>query len=378
MIGGLTEEQEELRALARDFLADTSTTARVRALVDSGRVRDDEVWRQMAEQVGLQGIAIPEEYGGAGMGPVELGVVAGELGRALFVGPYFSSVVLAGQTLTTCSDEAARAAWLPGIAAGELTATLAVGDLTGEIDTAGVTTTAAAADDGGWTLTGTKRFVVDGDTAGLLLLAARAGGEVALFAVDAAAVDAAAGGPPGLRREPLPNLDLTRPLATVTLDGVPATRLAGDAAAVLARVGDLVAAALAAEQAGGAAAALEMAVEYAKIRVQFGRPIGSFQAIKHRCADLLCEIEAARVAAEAATAMLAAGDPEGPLAASLAAAWCATAYTHAAKENIQIHGGIGFTWEHPAHLYLRRAKTAELLFGTPARHRARVAELAGI
>jgi len=373
MIGSLTEEQEELRALARGFLADTSSTARVRALVDGGAARDDEVWRQMAEQVGLQGIAIPEEYGGAGAGPMELGVVAEELGRVLFVGPYFSSVVLAAQTLAACPDEAARAAWLPGIAAGELTATLAVGDTTGEIDPARVTATAAESGEGGWVLTGTKRFVVDGATAGLLLVAARAGDEVALFAVDATG-----GGVPGLAREPLPNLDLTRPLATVTLAGTPATRLAGDGAAVLARVGDLVAAALAAEQAGGAAAALEMAVEYAKIRVQFGRPIGSFQAIKHRCADLLCEVEAARTAAAAAAALLAAGDPEGPLAASAAAAWCATAYVHAAKENIQIHGGIGFTWEHPAHLYLRRAKTTELLFGTPAHHRARVAELAGI
>jgi len=373
MIGSLTEEQEELRALARDFLADASSAARVRALVDGGAARDDEVWRQMAEQVGLQGIGIPEEYGGAGAGPVELGVVAEELGRALFVGPYFSSVVLAAQTLAACPDEAARAAWLPGIAAGELTATLAVGDATGEIDPAQVTTTAAEPGEGGWVLTGTKRFVVDGATAGLLLVAARAGDEVALFAVDATG-----GGGPGLVREPLPNLDLTRPLATVTLAGTPATRLAGDAATVLARVGDLVAAALAAEQAGGAAAALEMAVEYAKIRVQFGRPIGSFQAIKHKCADLLCEVEAARTAAAAAAALLATGDPEGPLAASAAAAWCATAYVHAAKENIQIHGGIGFTWEHPAHLYLRRAKTTELLFGTPARHRARVAELAGI
>ncbi|MBX6389468.1 MAG: acyl-CoA/acyl-ACP dehydrogenase, partial [Frankia sp.] len=249
MIGGLTEEQEELRALARDFLADTSSTARVRALVDSGAARDDEVWRQMAEQVGLQGIAIPEEYGGAGMGPVELGIVAEELGRALFVGPYFSSVVLAGQTLTVCADEAARAAWLPGIAAGELTATLAVGDATGEIDPAQVTTTAAESGDGGWALSGTKRFVVDGATAGLLLVAARVGGEVGLFAVDATGGDV-----PGLAREPLPNLDLTRQIATVTLAGTPASRLAGDAAAVLARVGDLVAAALAAEQAGGAAA----------------------------------------------------------------------------------------------------------------------------
>jgi alkylation response protein AidB-like acyl-CoA dehydrogenase len=369
MISGLTEEQEELRDLTRRFLADKSSLETVRVLVEQGATHDEAVWRQMADQLGLQGIAIPAEYDGSGMGPVELGIVCEELGRSLYGGPFFSTVVLAAQTLTLAGDSAARRAWLSAIAAGDLTATLAVADETGEIDPDGVRTTAERVDDH-WVLRGTKRFVVDGGSAGLLLVAARTADEVAIFAVLADAQ--------GLARVPVANLDLTRPLATITLDNVPAQRLAGSAGEVLPRVADLAAAHLAAEQAGGAAAALAMAVDHAKVRVQFGRPIGSFQAIKHKCADLLLEVESARNAAFAATTLLAAGDPEAPLAASLAAAWSGRAYTHAAKENIQIHGGIGFTWEHDAHLFLRRAKSSELLFGTPARHRARVADLAGV
>jgi alkylation response protein AidB-like acyl-CoA dehydrogenase len=373
MISGPTDEHEELRELTRRFLADKSSLAQVRKLAEAGATRDDAVWAQMAAQLMLQGIAIPEEYGGTGYGPVELGIVLEEMGRALLVAPYFSTVALAGQMLTACRDEQARSAWLPGIAEGAVTATLAVADQTGEIDPAGVVTTATRAE-GEWRLTGTKRFVIDGATADLIIVAARAGDDLALFTVDCGG----GGDGAGVRRERLATVDATRQVATVTLDGAPAVRIDDDAEAVLARVADLAAAALAAEQAGGAAAALEMAVEYARIRVQFGRPIGSFQAIKHRCADLLLEVESARNAAFAAASLLAQGDPEGPVAAALAAAWCATTYTHAAKENIQFHGGIGFTWEHDAHLFLKRAKTSELLLGTPARHRARVADLAGI
>ena len=369
MITGLTEEHEELREITRRFLAEKSSLTQVRKLAESGANRDDAVWHQMADQLMLQGIAIPEEYGGAGYGPVELGIVLEELGRALTVAPYLSTVALAGQTLTTCSDNEARSAWLPGIAEGAVIATLAVADETGEIDPAGVTSVATSAGED-WKITGTKRFVIDGVGADMIIVAARAGEELALFTVK--------GDAEGVRREPLAQLDPTRQVATVNLDNALAVRIEDDATAVLARVADLVAVALAAEQTGGAAATLDMAVEYTKIRVQFGRPIGSFQAIKHRCADLLTEVESARNAAFSAASLLTQDDPEGPVAAALAAAWCATTYTHAAKENIQLHGGIGFTWEHDAHFHLKRAKTSELLLGTPARHRARVADLAGI
>lgn len=369
MIGGLTEEHEELRETARRFLADKCGLSQTRALAEAGASRDEAAWRQMAEQLMLQGIAIPEEYGGAGFGPVELALVLQEMGRALVVAPYFSTVALAGQVLTTCRDERARAQWLPRIADGSITATLAVADDTGEIDARAVETVAAR-DGEGWRLSGTKRFVIDGLSADLLIVAANADDGLGLFLVD--------GSSAGVQREALPNLDLTRPLATVALDRADAVRIEDDAAAVVAKVADLVAVALAAEQVGGASAALEMAVDYLKLREQFGRPIGSFQAIKHRCADLLLEVESAVNAVNAAASLLAVGDPEGPIAASVAAAWSSKAYTHVTKENIQFHGGIGFTWEHDAHLFLRRAKTSELLLGTPAHHRARVAELAGI
>ncbi|WP_040795890.1 acyl-CoA dehydrogenase family protein [Nocardia higoensis] len=365
----MEREHEELREVVRRYLAEKSDLARMRTLVETGRCRDEAVWSQLAEQLMVQGIAIPESYGGAGYGPVELSIVLAEMGRFLVVSPYFATVALAGQLLTGCTDAAAREAWLPGIAAGSVTATVAIGDETGEI-AAGAVATVAAREGDGWRLTGRKRFVIDGTTADVLLVAALADGVVTLFTVEGRAE--------GVRRTPLPNLDPTRPLATVDFDNAPAVRLDDDATVLLPRLADLAAAALAAEQTGGAAAALDMAVEYARVRVQFDRPIGSFQAIKHRCADLLLEVESARNAVFAATSLLAANDPEGSLAASLAAAWAGRTYTHVAEENIQIHGGIGFTWEHDAHFYLKRAKASEMLLGTTASHRARVGELAGI
>jgi alkylation response protein AidB-like acyl-CoA dehydrogenase len=364
-----TEEQEDLRASVRRLLADKAPSEAVRRSMESEAGYDLALWKQMAGQMGLAALAAPEEFGGAGCGPVELGIVLEELGRTLAPSPFFATVGLAGQALTASSDRDAQARWLPGIADGSLTATLALTEEQGGCDIASVTTRAVP-EGKGWLLSGTKMFVVDGATASLILVAARDADGVALFAV---------AGSEGLVRTPLQTLDPTRRLSRLDLDRAPATRIgpAGDAE-YLRHVLDLAVVALAHEQVGGASACLEAAVEYAKGRVQFNRPIGSFQAIKHKCADLLLEVEAARSAAQAA-AGVAAEDPEGlPAAAALAGSYCAEAYTHAAKENIQIHGGIGFTWEHDAHLYLKRAKTSELLFGTPARHRARLAALVGI
>ncbi len=369
MISGWTEEHDELREVARRFLADKSSSEAVRAQAELGATGDTAVWRQMAEQLGLQGLVVPEQYGGAGMGPVELGVVLEEMGRTLYVGPFFSTVALAAQTLTSCSDESTRERWLPGIADGSITATVAIADDAFTFDTSAVSTTATPVG-ATWTLNGTKQFVVDGATADLVLVAARAGDEIGLFAVEGPAT--------GLTREPLPTVDITRAVARLDLVDVAATRIEGDAGEILARAGDLAAAALAAEQVGGAAAALEMAVEYAKIRVQFDRPIGSFQAIKHRCADLLLEVESGRSAAFFAAALLADDDSEGPVAASVAQAWCSAAYSRASRENIQIHGGIGYTWECDAHLHLRRATASDVLLGAPAAHRARIADLVGM
>jgi alkylation response protein AidB-like acyl-CoA dehydrogenase len=371
MTFGYSPEHEQLRQLVRGFLADKSPIGQARRLTESGRARDDAVWAQMAGELGLQGIAIPAQYGGAGYGPVELGIVLEEMGRALLVAPYFSTVALAGQALVTCGDEDARRRWLPGIADGSLTATVAVAEEAGSWDLAGVTATAEP-DGGSWTVSGAKLFVVDGHTADLLLVTARAPGGLGVFGV--------AGDGQGVKRAKLDALDLTRDLASVTLAGAPAIRVGAgrDAAAWLAAASDLAVAALAAEQVGGAARCLELAVGYAKVREQFGRPIGSFQAVKHKCASLLVEVECGRSAAYHASAAIAGRQPDAPLAAALAYAYCSQAFTHAAKECIQVHGGIGYTWEHDAHLFLRRAKSSQLLFGPPSRQRTRLAELAGL
>jgi alkylation response protein AidB-like acyl-CoA dehydrogenase len=371
MSAGGSAEHDELRQVVRAFLSEKSASSEVRRLMEAGESRDDQVWSLLAGQLGLTGIAVPERHGGAGYGPVELGIVLEEMGGALLVAPYFATVALAGQALAASGDEDAMARWLPGIADGSLTATLAVAEESGSWDLAGVAAAARPAGDG-WAVTGTKLFVIDGHTADLLLVAAQAPDGPGLFAVEHGAA--------GMERARLDTLDLTRALACVTLHETPATRVGAgqDPAGWLSRVRDLVLAALAAEQLGGAARCLDMSVGYAKVREQFGRPIGSFQAIKHKCASLLLDVESGRSAVQAASQAVAAGEPDAPLAAALAYVHCSQAFTRAAKECIQVHGGIGYTWEHDAHLYLRRAKSSELLFGPPARQRVRLAELAGI
>ncbi|WP_329521405.1 acyl-CoA dehydrogenase family protein [Spirillospora sp. NBC_01491] len=356
----VTEEQRELRATLRRFFADRSPGAEVRRLMETPEGHDPRVWAQMAGQLGLQSLAIPEEYGGAGFGVRELAVVFEEMGRALVCSPYLATVALAGTALAASSDEAAKRDLLPGIASGDTIATLVEG----------APVTARHDGGGGWVLDGAAPQVLDGHIAGLLLVAAGTGEGTALFAVDGTA--------PGLDRAPLPTLDQTRRLARVAFAAVPARRIEGDAAAVLARTLDVAAVALAAEQLGGAQQALDMTVEYAKVRHQFGRPIGSFQAVKHRCADMFVQVESARSAVLNAAEAADERPAELPAAAALAKAYCSDAYLHTAGETIQLHGGIGFTWEHDAHLYFKRAQSSRQLFGSPDRHRARLAELAGI
>ena len=372
-VGG-SEEHDELRRVVRDFLSEKSPGHAVRRLMEAGESRDEEVWALLAGQLGLTGIAIPERHGGAGYGPAELGIVLEEMGGALFVAPYFATLALAGQALAASGDEDAMARWLPGIADGSLTATLAVGEESGSWSLAEVAATAQAttrAAGGDWAVTGDKLFVIDGDTADLLLVVAHAPDGPGVFAVERGAA--------GLESARLDTLDLTRALASVTLRETPAVRVgAGRDAAWLSEARDLALAALAAEQLGGAARCLDMSVSYACVREQFGRPVGSFQAIKHKCANLLLDVECGRSAVQHASEALAGRQPDAALAAALAYVHCSRAFTRAAKECIQIHGGIGYTWEHDAHLYLRRAKSSELLFGPPARQRVRLAELAGI
>lgn len=363
-------EQDALRETVRRLLAETSPSEEARKWAASDSGYDLALWRQMA-QLGLQGIAASESFGGSDGGPVELGIVLEEMGRVLLPSPFFATVALAGQAIALSEDGAAKAAWLSRIADGTMTATLAVSEERGGFALDCVTTSAIE-DRDGWLISGTKMFVVDADSADLVLVIAGTDSGPGLFAVE--------GDAPRTTRSRMDALDLTRRLGRIDFDETPARRVgpSGDVAAHLQRVLDLAVVALAHEQVGGADACLQSAVSYAKTRTQFNRPIGSFQAIKHKCADVLVEVEAARSAAYSAAWDAADGGSELGLAAAVAGSYCSEVYTHAAKENIQVHGGIGYTWEHDAHLHLRRAKSSELLFGTPVRHRTRVADLAGI
>lgn len=365
-----SEEQEQLREFVASFLADKSDEAAVRDLMATDTGYDEAVWSQMAEQMGLQALIIPEEYGGQGYGYVELIVVLEEMGKRLLCAPYFSSVVLAANTLIHSGDEDAKKELLPQIAGGTI-ATLAFTEENGRWDESGITMTASGSD-GSYTLDGTKMYVLDGNTADIILVAAKTAGGVSLFSV--------AGDAEGMTRTNLSTMDQTRKQSKIEFSGTPAKLVGAEGGgwAVLEQVLDLAAVALAAEQVGGAQEVLDMSVEYAKVRVQFGRPIGSFQAIKHKCADMLLEVESAKSAAYYAGWCAAELNDELASTASLAKAYCSEAYFHAAAENIQIHGGIGFTWEHPAHLYFKRAKSSELLFGDPTYHRELLAQRIGI
>ena len=372
-----SEEQEELRRSVRRFLEDKSPISEVRRLMETTEGYDPKVWAQMGNELGLQSLHIPEAYGGQGYSFVELVVVLEEMGRALLCAPFFASVCLAANAILAAGTEERRAALLPGIASGETIATVAFTEANGRWDATGITMEATPDGDGGYTLDGTKMFVLDGHTANLIVVAARSAGSggtegVSLFTVDAEA--------PGLTRTALSTMDQTRKQARLEFSGVPATLLGEEGAGwtALSRTLDQAAVCLAAEQVGGAQRCLDMSVDYAKVRIQFGRPIGSFQAIKHKCADMLLEVESAKSAAYYAAWAAAEDNDELPVVASLSKAYCSDAYFHAAAENIQIHGGIGFTWEHDAHLYFRRAKSSELLFGDATYHRELLARRLGI
>lgn len=359
MTFAFSDEQQALRKAVRAFAADHSDEAAVRALAESDLGYDAATWRLLAEQVGVAGLLVPERHGGAGAGTVELAVVAEELGKQLFCGPFLSSAVLATGLLAGLAESAEVADLLSGLAAGTRVVTVALDEGAGTWDPADVTSVAA---DGpaGWTVSGSKRFVLDAVGADTLLVVT-SGPRV--FAVDPAA--------PGVTVTPLHTLDATRRQADVRLTDAPARPLDGDAAAALRSALDTAAVVLAAEQAGGARAVLDMAVGYARTRIQFGRAIGSFQAIKHMCADLLVLVESAYSAAYYAAWAQDGGAADAHEATCLAAAFCADAFAKAAADNVQIHGGIGFTWEHPAHLYLRRARSGLAFLGSPDAHRER-------
>ncbi|GAA2409874.1 acyl-CoA dehydrogenase family protein [Actinomadura vinacea] len=366
------DAQEELRRTVRAFLEETAPEAETRRVMETAAGYDPALWRRMGTELGLQGLAIPERHGGAGAGPVEVGLVMEEMGRALLCAPYLASAVQATTTLLHGDDEEARSDLLPGLASGDRVATLALTEDTARWDREGVALTARPQEDGGWLLNGHKTFVLDGAQADVILTIAETPGGIGIFRVD--------GGAPGLIRTALTTLDPTRRQARLEYRDVPARRLrtAGDAWGLVELVLHHSAAALAAEQVGVASRALETAVEYAKVRHQFGRAIGSFQAVKHLLADVLMEVESARAAAYAALLSAQQGGTDLPAMASLAKSFCSDACLQATQGSIQVHGGIGFTWEHPAHLYFKRAKTSQLLLGDPAHHRELLARTIGV
>jgi alkylation response protein AidB-like acyl-CoA dehydrogenase len=359
-----TPEQQALRTAVRKFSAENFDEATVRRLMESEPRFDPVVWRRLGSELGVLGMSVPEADGGVGGSLVDQAVAVEEFGATLACGPLFGTVYLAIPALVACRPGPARDELLTALVEGERTAAFAVADRAGGFDPNALTVTAD-----GDTLTGTVDWVVDADVADELLFAATGPDGIGLYAVD--------GTGPGVHRSPLFTLDLTRPQATIVLTRAPARLLAGpaDSERVITHALQVGAALLAVEQVGAAQHLLDLSVDYAKSRLQFGRQIGSFQAIKHKLADMLVDLEHARSAAYHAVWALSDGSDDPALAASIAQALTSAALQRIAADSIQVHGGIGFTWEHQAHLYFKRAATDAALLGTAEQHRARVADL---
>ena len=358
----LTDEEQALADSVRKFVADRSPLTSLRQLMASGQPFDPDVWKQMAAQLGLAGLTIPEEHGGAGAGVGALSVALTELGAGLVASPLLGSV-LAAEVLLRLDDDAAKTELLPQIAAGEIIATLALtSGLGGHV-------TAAGSPDA-VTLTGSVSPVLNGAESSVLLVPAQGESGLAVYLVDAGAA--------GLTRTRLTAVDHSRSLARISLSGTPARVLAGDATAALAAAQDLGNLAIAAESAGAMRACIEMTASYARIRVAFGQPIGAFQAVKHRLADMDKAWElgcaALRDAARAADE-----DPgRFPVASSVARVLLSDAYAEAAVDTVHLHGGIGFTWEHDAHLYYKNGLSNKVLLGAPGEQLDRLADALGI
>ncbi len=367
-----TDEQRQLRAAVKEFCAENIDEQTVRRLMESDPPFDVNVWTRLGTELGVLGLSVPDADGGAGGSLVDQAVAVEELGAVLACGPVFGTVFLAIPALVAASSGPVRDGLLPELVEGRRTAAFAVADRAGAFDPSAVSVTASRSGEEcteEWTLTGTVERVVDGGAADDLLVAADGPDGVALYAVDAAA--------DGVHRTSLMTLDLTRPQATIRLADASARVVADPAEAqrVIEHALHVGSALLAVEQVGAAQHLLDLSVEYAKARLQFGRPIGSFQAVKHRLADLLVDLEHARSAAYHAVWALTDGSDDPALAASIAQATASAAFARVATDTIQVHGGIGFTWEHQAHLYFKRATTDAALLGTPEQHRSRVAEL---
>jgi alkylation response protein AidB-like acyl-CoA dehydrogenase len=367
-----SEEQEQLRKEARSFLAKESPTSRVRKVMDSEDAFDEGLWKKLVEN-GWTALGIPEEFGGFGSF-LDLAVVLEEAGRYLLPGPFFSTLGLAVPMLLEAGTEAQKKKWLNAIASGKARATLALTEPSGRWDAEGVGLRAQRQGEG-WKLDGLKLFVPDAGVADVLVVAARTrdSGEdgVTLFLVE--------GRPPGMTVTPMKTLDRTRRWYEVKFEGVavPSDAVMGQVDQgwpPLKRALEWASAALCAEMVGGASHVLETSVEYAKTRQQFGKPIGIYQAVSHKLSDMLLEVESARSATYYAAWAVDADAPDRALASSMAKAYVSDAYRRAAGNGIQVHGGIGFTWEHDMHLYFKRAKASEVTLGDATYHRELVAQ----
>jgi alkylation response protein AidB-like acyl-CoA dehydrogenase len=373
---GFSDEQEMLQQTARAFLQEHCPTTFVRQMMEDERGYAPKLWKEMAE-LGWLGLAFPEEYGGQGLGFVDLTVVLEEMGAALLPSPFLSTVILAGQTILIGGSEAQKKTYLPNIANGSLVATLALTETAGRFDAEGITEVKATTEGDGFSISGTKLFVPDAHVADAMVVAARtkeAGDKsfgISLFLVDSHMA--------GISTTLLKTMDQTRKQCEVVFDNVRIGRdhllgMVDMGWPILRKVLNIATVALCAEMVGGAQRVLDMSVAYAKERVQFGRPIGSFQAIKHKCADMMLQVESAKSAAYYAAWAVDEDVSEAPLAVSMAKAYCSDAYRNTAGEGIQVHGGIGFTWEHDMHLYFKRAKYSEFTLGDATYHRELVAQ----
>jgi alkylation response protein AidB-like acyl-CoA dehydrogenase len=375
---GFNEEQELLRNTARKFFENECPSETVRRLMETPEGINAELWKKLAEQ-GWLGLIYPEQYDGMALGLVDLVVLMEEMGRAVAPGPYFSTVLLGGLAILEAGGEGQKKEWLPKIAAGDKRVALAWMEPSAQLGPAGVTLTAVKRGEK-FALAGTKLFVHDAHTADALVVAARtrpgAGADgVSLFLLPK--------GTKGLEVTLLPTMDQTRKLcevacSDVSVGGAALLGAAGSGWAPLARVLDRATVALCAEMCGGAQKVLDMTVEYAKIRQAFGRPIGSYQGVKHRAADMLVDVENSKSITYYAAWALDEGSPEAPLAVSMAKAYVSDAFRRVSAAGIQLHGGIGFTWEHDLHLYFKRAKGSEFTFGDATHHRERVAQLVNL
>jgi alkylation response protein AidB-like acyl-CoA dehydrogenase len=366
---GFSEDQELLRKSAADFLAKECPMTYVRQMMEDERGYSDELWNKMAE-LGWMGLIYPEEFGGAGLNMVDLVVILEEMGRAVLPGPFFSTVCMGGLAILEAGNSEQKQKFLPSIASGKTKATLAVLEENARWDEKGVKLSARKSKKG-YTLNGIKLFVPDAHVADIIVCAGHTSDGISLFLLDRQQA--------GVSTTLLKTMDQTRKLCEVRFakvqvgpDAVLGTP--GEGWKALSRVLDRSKVALCAEMCGGAQKVLDMSVEYAKMREQFGRPIGSFQAIQHKCANMLVQVESAKSATYYAAWAVANDVPEAPLAAAMAKAYCSDAYRQVSAEGIQVHGGIGFTWEHDMHIYFKRAKGSEVTFGDAAWNRELVAQ----